>query len=215
MDKQIVRRKVVWTALVVIALLVSPGCGRFGSRGKKEVSMTASQTVETQRQELSAAAKEQRLREAVEELVADAARVDTPERAPVVKHKPYFLKEYSLYPKGAASAKLQIHETQSRVAPLVGEATIPKQRFATEMHRKKDAAREDSSFYRETGSEILTYHWRNGRWMQVASLFVVDVKEEQGESGWRAVEPQVKEDPFLKGEDEGFVRRMFGGIFGR
>ena len=83
------------------------------------------------------------------------------------------------------------------------------------MHRKKDAAREDSFFYRETGNEILTYQWRNGRWVQVASLFVVDVKEERDGDGWRAVEPQAKEELLLKDEDEGFIRRMFGGIFGR
>ena len=82
-------------------------------------------------------------------------------------------------------------------------------------HRKKDAAREDALFYRETGSETLTYQWRNGRWVQVASLFVVDVKEEPDGAGWRAVEPRIKEELDLQGEDEGFFRRMFGGIFGR
>jgi len=214
-EKRIVRQKRLWTALVVIALLVLPGCGRFGGRTEKDLSMTAPEAADTQRHEMSAAAKEQRLRDTVEELVADAARIDTPERAPIIKREPYFLKEYSLYPTGAASMKLQIHQTQSRVAPLVGEAVIPKQRFATEMHRKKDAAREDSFFYRETGNEILTYQWRNGRWVQVASLFVVDVKEERDGDGWRAVEPQAKEELLLKDEDEGFIRRMFGGIFGR
>ena len=110
---------------------------------------------------------------------------------------------------------VRIRETESRMAPLVADVTLPKLRYATEMHRKKDAAREDSYFYRETGDETLTYQWRNGRWVQVASLFVVETKEERVGGEWRAVEPVPEEETVLPAQDEGFFGRIFGGIFGR
>ncbi len=203
-----------WIGLVAAAAFL-PACGLFGGKDKVDPSMTSAETSSTQRREVSAESQEAQLREIVEEHVARAARVDSPEAAPVVKLKPYFLKEFTQYPAGTSSMEVSIRETQSRMAPRVADVTLPKLRYATRMHRKRDVARGDSHFYRETGNETLTYQWRNGRWAQVASMFVVDAKEEQVGGEWRAVEPAPEEQPVLPGGDEGFFRRMFGGIFGR
>ncbi|MFO7976153.1 MAG: hypothetical protein R6V12_16135 [Candidatus Hydrogenedentota bacterium] len=164
---------------------------------------------------MSAESQEEVLRRTVEEHVARAARIDSPEEAPLVKRDPYFLKEYSTYSSDIGDMEVRIRETESRMAPKVAEVTLPKQRYVTKMHRKKDAAREDSNFYRETGEETLTYEWRNNRWVQVASLFVVERKEERAGGDWQVVEPEEEEETGVPEADEGFFKRMFGGIFGR
>ncbi len=164
---------------------------------------------------ISGVSEAEQLRDAVSSHVARASQVDGPADAPLVRRSPYFLKEYARYPNDMTEIEFEILETDSRLAPRVADVTLPKRRYATQMHRRRDAAREDGNFFRETGEETLTYQWRNGRWVQVASLFVVDVREQRVNGEWREVEPELEEDVFMREPEGGIFRRMFGGIFRR
>jgi hypothetical protein len=177
--------------------------------------MTETEAAPAGGEAVSRTSREAQLREVVEAHVAKAKRVQSFEEAPLVRHDPYYLKEFSEYPAGVTDMEVRIRERESRMAPMVADVTLTKQRYATQMHRKKNAAREDSFFYRETGDETLTYQWRNGRWSQVASLFVVDTKEGRVDGEWRAVEPEPEEETVLPEGERGFFSRIFGGIFGR
>jgi hypothetical protein len=214
-SKQPLYRYIAIGVLGMVAAVSLPACSLFRGKNAVETTGSAAEGTAVKEQRVSGESQEELLQQEVEEHVARAARIDSPEKAPIVKHHPYFLKEYSLYPAGISDMEVRIRETESRVAPKVANVTLEKQRYATKMHRKKNIAREDSNFYRESGKETLTYEWRNDRWVQVASLFVVDVKEERVGGEWQAVEPEVKEEAILPEEDEGFFKRVFGGIFGR
>jgi len=166
----------------MVAAVSLPACSLFRGKNAVETTGSAAEGTAVKEQRVSGESQEELLQQEVEEHVARAARIDSPEKAPIVKHHPYFLKEYSLYPAGISDMEVRIRETESRVAPKVAN---------------------------------VTYEWRNDRWVQVASLFVVDVKEERVGGEWQAVEPEVKEEAILPEEDEGFFKRVFGGIFGR
>lgn len=213
MYKQFPYRYVVIGLVGTIFAVGLPACSLF--RGKSEIESAPTASGPAAREQVSGTSQEELLRQTVEEHVAQAVRIDSPEEAPVVKREPYFLKEYAAYPAGLSDMEVRIRETESRMAPKVADVTLAKQRYVTEMHRKKNAAREDSTFFRETGEETLTYEWRNNRWVQVASLFVVDVKEVRTNGEWQAVEPEIEEETFVTEPERGFFKRMFGGIFGR
>ena len=74
----------------------------------------------------------------------DAAQV------PVVYRRPYYLKEYSVYFNGPDAFDIAYRELESKTRPLMAEVTIEKVRFSTKMHRKKNLAREDHEFVRDT-----------------------------------------------------------------
>lgn len=213
MYKQFPYRYVVIGVVGTILAVGLPACSLF--RGKSEIESAPMASEPATREQVSETSQEEMLRQTVEEHVARAGRIDSPEEAAVVKHDPYFLKEYAAYPAGLTDMEVRIRETESRMAPKVADVTLAKQRYATEMHRKKNEAREDSTFFRETGEETLTYEWRNNRWVQVASLFIVEVKEERVNGEWRAMEPEVEEETFVTEPEGGFFKRVFGGIFGR
>ncbi len=215
MYKQPVYRYRIMCALGIAVAVSLSGCSLFRGKGTVDSEGPPSGASALEGQQASAESQEERLRKTVEEHVTTESRVTSPEEAPVVKRAPYFLKEYSEYPKSVSDMQVSIRETESRMAPEVADVTLSKQRYVTEMHRKKDDAREDSNFYRETGKETLTYQWRNNRWVQVASLFVVELKEERTGGEWQAVEPKLKEETVLPEEDEGIFKRVFGSIFGR
>jgi hypothetical protein len=201
------------TAILLVVAASLPSCALFrGEKGGVEAEeANPGGAVET----VSASVQEEQLRGAVERHVGRSEKIDSLAEAPLVKHDPYFLKEFSEYPTGLEDLDVQYRETESRMAPRVADVTLSKVRYATDMHRKKDRAREDGDFYRETGTETLSYQWRNGRWVQVASMFIVEKKEEQVNGEWRRVEPVVEEEEVFMEQDEGFFRRLFGGIFGR
>ena len=205
----------VLCGFVAIAVTSLPACNVFRRGGRVDPAAPGRVLAQEDEERLSGATQKEQLRAAVASHMARSSSVDGPADAPLVRRAPYFLREYARYPNEAAEMDMDIRETESRLAPHVADVTLPKRRYATQMHRRRDAAREDTNFFRETGEETLTYQWRNGRWVQVASLFVVDVKEQRVNGEWREVEPELDEDPFMREPEPGFFGRMFGSIFGR
>ncbi|HOD94054.1 MAG TPA: hypothetical protein PLQ42_00115 [Candidatus Hydrogenedentes bacterium] len=108
----------------------------------------------------------------------DAAQV------PVVYRRPYYLKEYSVYFNGPDAFDIAYRELESKTRPLMAEVTIEKVRFSTKMHRKKNLAREDHEFVRDTGVEKMVYELHNGRWTRIGAIFDAKTTEEQVNGEW-------------------------------
>ena len=128
-------------------------------------------------------------------------------RSDVLRKRPYYYKEYSEYPGGIASYKIDLREKESRTAPLSAEVSIQKQRFNTRLHRNMEEAQADSDFLRDTGTETLSYEMRNGSWRRVGSLFVADSTEQLVDGEWKKVEYAPPSANVLTEEDEGWFRR--------
>jgi hypothetical protein len=147
--------------------------------------------------------------------VAATARQEDEGRRRLVKRHPYFLKEYDVYPEGSDTLDTTIRETESRTAPYVADVKLTKQRFATEMQRKKDEARADDNFFRETGTETLTFEYRNGRWVKVGSLFVIERREENINGEWVPVKEEVDRALAAEEADKGWLGRFWETVTGR
>ncbi len=105
----------------------------------------------------------------------------------VVFKKPYYFRAYSVYPGADEEYSLEFTEKESRTTPLSAEMVVDKIRFATRMHRKKEDARIDKNFLRDTGTETTSYELRNGRWNRIGSLFVADKTEELVGGEWQSI----------------------------
>jgi hypothetical protein len=136
-------------------------------------------------------------------------------RSELVRRNPYFFKQYEYYPDGTTLMEVEIRETESRTAPKIGEVQLRKQRFVTQLHRKKDEARSDDDFLRDTGDEILTYELRNGRWKRVSSLFVAESVERNVDGVWMPVVEVEGADDSGEEEDLGWFGRIWANVVGR
>lgn len=156
------------------------------------------------------------LRETVREYMAGQnAQADLAGQE-VQKKDPYWFKEYAEYPAEPGEKDIIIQETESLTTPYVADVQLQKVRFITEMHRKKDEARADADFRRDTGTEVITFEWRNGQWMRAGSLFVAERVEELVDGQWQPVaEEQLA--PMAAGApaDEGWWRRAWGFVTGQ
>ena len=131
----------------------------------------------------------------------------------LVRRRPYFYREYSVYPGGAASADVTIAETDSRLTPYQATVRLEKQRFATRLHRNRDGARNDADFLRDTGEEVVNFEWRGASWEKVGSLFVADRTEEWVNEQWVAVRP--REGTLAADEEErGWLSRTWSTLTG-
>jgi len=110
----------------------------------------------------------------------------------LVRRRPYYFREYVAYPDGAESMEIVLRDNDSRIRPLSGEVRVAKVRHSTRMHRSRGEAEEDANFFRDTGTEILNYELRNGRWRRVGSLFVADKTEEFLNGEWVARREEEK-----------------------
>ncbi|HOZ45311.1 MAG TPA: hypothetical protein PLO37_01310 [Candidatus Hydrogenedentes bacterium] len=157
------------------------------------------------------------LRQEVESMIASAPSAMDNSLGEFVRKKPYFLKEYGIYPEGSKSYSLLITETESRTATHVASVRLAKIRFATEASRRKDEARADDNFLRETGTETRSYEYHNGRWNLLGSFFVVKKTEENVNGEWVPVERQVAPASAIDEEDagQGWWKRAWSRITGR
>ncbi len=105
----------------------------------------------------------------------------------VIRRRPYYLKEYAEYPSGLDGILMELHETETLTSPFTAEVTMPKVRYATQLHRDRGDARSDNSFIRDTGTETLNYVLRGNRWTRVGGLFVPERSEEFVDGRWEAV----------------------------
>jgi hypothetical protein len=205
-------------ACVVVALTMV-SCARLGldrwnwGFGGEEDSAAVAAQAEPQSAApaVSDADREALLRQAVAEYMASASG----DQACLVRRRPYFLKEYSVYSGGAETARLSITQTDSRLKPYVATVEIDKQRFATRLHRDRDEAAADESFLRDTGTEKLSYEWNGGRWVKSGSLFVASATEEQVNGQWQPVPPAEKRTVAAEEEEsQGFLKRAMSLITG-
>ncbi|MCP4642615.1 MAG: hypothetical protein GY851_19375 [bacterium] len=159
---------------------------------------------------------EERLQATVRGIVKAAGTDESRVDAKLVRRKPYYLKEDTVYPDGADGFEVTFRETESRTAPLVAEVTLKKYRYATVLHRKKDEAKADDTILRGSGTETLSFELRNGRWVQLGSLFVAGTTEEKVNGEWVPVQDKVDQALAAElDEREGFLGRTWSFITGR
>ena len=157
---------------------------------------------------------ERRLRELVAERVQFHENRTTGDGTLIFRN-PYWLKEYVTYPGGTSAMTVEIRETQSQMSPFTGTVRLDKQRFATKMYRRQDEAAADTNFLRDTGTEVLTYEFRHGRWVRIGALFTAEVTEQREGGSWVRVEPEVRADMVPRPEPEGIFSRTWSRILGR
>lgn len=172
-----------WMAACCVTLALA-GCA--GSGAKDKAAQETGGTVAA-----AAADHEAALKEVTRALVASASGGSGGQDARLEHRRPYYFKEYDVYPSGADAAQTVVTRVESRSAPYVASVKLDKQRFATRMHGKKDEARADASFLRQTGTQTRTYEFGGGRWRLRGSLFVVDKTEENVNGEWVPLEAQV------------------------
>jgi hypothetical protein len=148
-------------ALLVVSPLLLASCARMQSwLPSFDAAAPPNAEIAVPPPELALSQSERRsqLREAARAYV-DETESDEGE---LVKKSPYWLKEYVQYPNGTAGMRLSVRETESRTAPLIGDVQLDKQRLATRLYRDKDNAAQDTSYLRQTGTEVVTFARRHG-----------------------------------------------------
>lgn len=206
-------------AACVVMALTTVSCARlgldrwsWGSGDKKDDAPVAAQAeTAPAAPTVTDADRETLLRQAVGEYMASTSG----DQARLVRRRPYYLKEYSVYSGGPETARISITETDSRLKPYVATVEIDKQRFATHLHREQDEAAADESFLRDTGTEKLSYEWNGGRWVKSGSLFVASTTEEQVNGQWQPVPPAEKRTVAAEEEEsQGFLKKAMSLITG-
>jgi hypothetical protein len=193
-------------AAVVCGSLSSCAMFGFGSKPAPEIAPT---------QPVTAKDYESDLQKTVRNAIDAANKSNDDQKSRIIRKTPYFYKQYDVYPDGPDGFKMVIQEKERKSSPYVADVTIPKQRFATVLHRKRAEAEGDVNFLRDTGTETITYEVRNGRWMRVSSLFVADKSEEKINGEWVPVKETVKRTvPAEEDKSKGFLRRTWSSIFG-
>ena len=204
-----------FTALMCVLLgLGSVSCSLFrGGKGAPVGELTAS-TVEAS-VDAGAGDAEAKLRKLVKAHIERETRAADVQRDTVVRRKPYFSKEYCVYPDGPEGFRLLIQGQEGRSVPSIADVTMAKVRFATRYHRKRVAAEGDTNFLRDTGTKTITYKLRNGRWTRVGSLFVAEKTEENVNGEWVPVEETVKRTVAAEEPQPGWLSRTWSKVTGR
>ena len=197
------RRIVFSGATFVLLALVMGACGHWPA-AEFEPGMPVE----------DAASREAALRKLVKRHVEQAARTTSEDRHELERSKPYYYKEYSVYPEGTERMTIEIREQDSRSRPYVADITLPKIQYSTRLHRKRQEAVEDDNFLRGTGTETLTYELRNGRWRPVGSLFVAEKTEENINGEWVPLEEEIVRTIEAE-ERKGWFARQWSKIMGR
>jgi len=196
--------------LVVILLALSSGlaCNR-GSLS--EAARMRSEAVSPE----SPGEYERALRDLVERQVEAEEERLSEQDIELLYRKPYWYKEYVRYPEDLSDMEVEFQQTESKSAPYIADAEIPKVRFSTRLHRSRDAARQDGNFIRHTGTETQTYELRNGRWRRLGSMFIAKQTAERINGEWVPLREEVELVPEAEEERQGFFNRVWGFITGR
>lgn len=158
------------------------------------------------------------LREAVRKHIQAAgtnAGDSSPKDARLVYSRPFYFREYAVYPGGNQSIELDLRETDSVTEPYAADVRLEKVDFVTRPRRKRADAEADGDFFRRTGVETLTYKFKNGRWVNVGSLFEARKVEEYAGGQWIPVEEEVHQTVAVDEERRGILGRVWSSIFGR
>jgi len=204
----------LYVALVALVFALC-SCSHFGGHSARADagSRVADKPVQAQP---SVSDYKSALRELVSARIQSATKDAVEQRAVLIKRKPYFYKEYEVYPEGSDRFDVTIQERESRNIPLIADVAIDKQRFATRFHRKRQEAQNDMKFLRDTGTETITYELQGGRWVRVGSLFVASKSEEKVNGEWVPVkETQSRTVAGEQGEPKGWFGRTWSKIVGK
>jgi hypothetical protein len=166
---------------------------------------------------VTAESGEAELKDVVRHHIRSAADSESESRGKLVRKKPYFFKEYAVYPGGPDAFDITMHETESITAPYIADVKVEKQRYATQFHRKKQEAKADDGFFRAKGTETLTYEFRNGKWRKMGSLFVAATVEENVNGEWVLLEEAAQRSIAAQETEEakGWWGRTWSAITGR
>ncbi|NUM55422.1 MAG: hypothetical protein HUU46_17375 [Candidatus Hydrogenedentes bacterium] len=206
-----VRGNVLQFAVAAAVLLASTSCGTFGG-GSSDPAVAAAPSAPVSGE----ADREARLREAVDSYIQSTGQASSDATGKLQHKKPYYFKEYYLYPSGSAQAGIDIQETESRTVPYRASVKVDKQRFSTKLHRKRDEAVADSNYARDTGKETLTFEMRNGRWYRAGSMFVAEKTEEYVNGEWVPAQEEVERTVAAEEESsESWWRRAWSTMTGR
>jgi hypothetical protein len=158
--------------------------------------------------EASPSDQEEMLRREVRRDIESEIRSREEDANKVVRRKPYYYREYAVYPSGSENIQVILQEQESRTRPLLADVEVEKQRFSTKLHRKRDEAARDVSFIRDTGTETITYELRGGKWVRIGSLYVADKTEEQVNGEWVPLREEV-ERTVASEEESGWFGRQW------
>lgn len=197
-------RTIILLSTMVIAVWAA-GCASKGDRTPEDAVAASPATAVDER--------EAELRQLVRRHIESAQRSESDARADLIHRRPYFYKEYGVYPNGADDFEVDIQESESRSAPYFANVRIDKVRYATRFHRKRDEASSDSSFLRDTGVETLSYQWRGGAWKRVGALFVAEKTEENVNGEWVPPREEIKRTVEQE-EEPGWWGRTWSKITG-
>lgn len=164
----------------------SMSCGTFGGKSATTAAAPPSAPVSGDED------REARLRESVDSYIQATGKSSDDATGKLEHKKPYYFKEYYLYPSGSAQANVDIQETESLTVPYRASVKVDKQRYSTKLHRKRDEAMADSNYARDTGKETLTFEMRNGRWYRAGSMFVAEKTEEFVNGEWVPAQEEVE-----------------------
>ena len=190
--------------LMASALLLS-GCAMFGGKSQSSPAVSEEPGPAAADESLEYEAE---LHETVKSRMRAAGRRQENPSTRVIFKKPYYFREYSVYPCADESYSLEFTEKESRTAPLSAEMVVDKIRYATRMHRKREDARIDKNFLRDTGTETTSYELRNGRWRRLGSLFVAEKTEEFVGEEWKPIQESAALPVLEVEEPKSWLRRL-------
>jgi hypothetical protein len=195
------------TSVAVLAVgLAVTGCARGGKA--YEPPPTSERVATSERAE-----REAQLRELVQRRKITEAHAREENQTEVKREQPYFFKEYATYPD-TAEPEFEFSETESRSAPLLATAIVPKVRFATRFHRERDAAIRDETFIRDTGYERQEYALRNGRWVSLGDTFIAETSEVQVNGAWMPVQEEPESSISTEEATGGWFKRTWDRVTG-
>ena len=183
-------RSIRWGLVWGLALMLT-GCARGAWWKERPADGPGSTAERTTADQAVRENHERALDRVVQETVAAAPTTADNGHGRFVRRKPYSYKEYEVYPEGDRGAQRLVTETESRTAPYIADVTLRKVRYATALHRKREDARKDDNYLRHTGTETLSYEYRNGKWVLLGRLFVVEKTDENVNGEWVPVKKSV------------------------
>jgi hypothetical protein len=205
-----------FTAVVAAALfcLTTASCAHF--RGKDKPDAVKTESAKPAPAAMTESDYESALRAVVQDHVQKANASKEQDQSRVIRRRPYYLREYSVYTHPEQDPKIVLQQKEKKTSPYIADVTLDKERYATRLHRKRAEAAADASFLRDTGTEMLTYEWRNGGWIKAGSIFIADKSEENVNGEWVAVAETSKrtaaaEEP----KSEGFLKQIWYTLTGK
>ncbi len=188
------------------------GCAKNKEKWKSSAGVASA---ESAAESISRDSAEAALRKEVERYIASERRDknDTSDR--VVRQNPYLFKEYRHFPPQEPPYTISIVEQSTKSMPFRAEVSIPEIRYRTQFHRRRVDAEEDTRFFRSTGTERITYEFRNGKWVRLGSVFAASSTEEKVGNEWVPLREETKLASPKAEEHEGWWSRTWHKITGR